>query len=218
MHSHKAARPAPAFASSEPRKLIGCGGSISNTNNDKPQSLQDQRQVLARWARQLAREGARLQVLLELGLLTQEQQDAFFEIVGFGARPSSASAKLGITMTDKHVRNRELERRRSEAARTADKYIAKDGGPPPDLSRLDSIGSLSPADYGQRRVGLAEIWRPRLGRDLSREDARQIAENITGFFDVLAEWSRPERGPAKARGRQPTRSLLKSSSKQGRER
>ena len=36
------------------------------------------------------------------------------------------------------------------------------------------------------------LWRPRLGRDLSREDARQIAENVTGFFKVLAEWSRVE--------------------------
>jgi hypothetical protein len=37
-----------------------------------------------------------------------------------------------------------------------------------------------------------EVWQPRLGRDLTREDARQIAANITGFFSVLAEWSRAE--------------------------
>ena len=37
-----------------------------------------------------------------------------------------------------------------------------------------------------------EVWSPRLGRDLSREDARQIAENVTGFFSLLAEWSRAE--------------------------
>jgi hypothetical protein len=30
-------------------------------------------------------------------------------------------------------------------------------------------------------------------RKLSREDARQIAENVTGFFSILAEWSRAER-------------------------
>jgi hypothetical protein len=36
------------------------------------------------------------------------------------------------------------------------------------------------------------IWQPRLGRDLSREDARQFAANVTGFFSVLAEWSRVE--------------------------
>ena len=37
-----------------------------------------------------------------------------------------------------------------------------------------------------------EVWSPRFGRDLSREDARQIAENVTGFFAILAEWSRAE--------------------------
>lgn len=37
------------------------------------------------------------------------------------------------------------------------------------------------------------VWQPRLGRDLSREDARHIAENVTGFFVVLAEWSRAEK-------------------------
>jgi hypothetical protein len=36
------------------------------------------------------------------------------------------------------------------------------------------------------------VWQPRLGRDLSREDVRQIAENVTGFFAILAEWSRAE--------------------------
>lgn len=37
-----------------------------------------------------------------------------------------------------------------------------------------------------------QVWQPRLGRELSHEDARQIAANITGFFSVLAEWSRAE--------------------------
>ncbi len=27
---------------------------------------------------------------------------------------------------------------------------------------------------------------------LSREDARQITENVTGFFSILAKWSRAE--------------------------
>jgi len=36
------------------------------------------------------------------------------------------------------------------------------------------------------------LWQPRLRRALSREDARQIAENVTGFFELLAEWSRAE--------------------------
>jgi hypothetical protein len=33
------------------------------------------------------------------------------------------------------------------------------------------------------------LWQPRLRRALSREDARQIAENVTGFFSILHEWS-----------------------------
>jgi hypothetical protein len=37
-----------------------------------------------------------------------------------------------------------------------------------------------------------QLWTPRMGGDLSREEARQIAENVTGFFWVLAEWSRRE--------------------------
>ena len=37
-----------------------------------------------------------------------------------------------------------------------------------------------------------QVWQPRLGRDLSHEGARQIAENVTGFFVLLAEWSRAE--------------------------
>ena len=37
-----------------------------------------------------------------------------------------------------------------------------------------------------------QVWQPRLGRDISHEDARQIAENVTGFFALLAEWSRGE--------------------------
>ena len=37
-----------------------------------------------------------------------------------------------------------------------------------------------------------QVWQPRLGRDLSSVDARQIAANVSGFFSVLAEWSRTE--------------------------
>jgi hypothetical protein len=44
-----------------------------------------------------------------------------------------------------------------------------------------------------RTIGL---WQPRSRRDLSREDARQIVENITGFFSILHEWSRAETATA----------------------
>ena len=50
------------------------------------------------------------------------------------------------------------------------------------------------------------FWQPRTTRTLTREDARQMIENATGFFRVLAEWDAkakaaratelPTKGPA----------------------
>lgn len=34
------------------------------------------------------------------------------------------------------------------------------------------------------------FWGKRAGVELSREDGREIIENISGFFRVLDEWSR----------------------------
>ena len=34
------------------------------------------------------------------------------------------------------------------------------------------------------------LWQPRIGRELTQEDARQIIENVTGFFSLLRKWSR----------------------------
>jgi hypothetical protein len=36
------------------------------------------------------------------------------------------------------------------------------------------------------------LWQRRLERDLTRENAREIVENVTGFFNILAEWSQAE--------------------------
>ena len=50
-----------------------------------------------------------------------------------------------------------------------------------------------------------ELWQPRLRRKLTREDARQITENVTGFFSLLAEWSKAEIAtPASDRRYNPT--------------
>jgi hypothetical protein len=47
-----------------------------------------------------------------------------------------------------------------------------------------------------------KAWQPRTGRNLTNEDARHIAENVTGFFAILAEWSRAElRAPANDAGK-----------------
>ncbi|MCG3151374.1 MAG: hypothetical protein GEEBNDBF_00645 [bacterium] len=39
------------------------------------------------------------------------------------------------------------------------------------------------------------VWQPRSPKQLTREDARQILENVTGFFDVLLEWEAAARTP-----------------------
>jgi hypothetical protein len=38
-----------------------------------------------------------------------------------------------------------------------------------------------------------ETWQPRAGRNLSDENAREIAENVTGYFRVLLEWEAREK-------------------------
>jgi hypothetical protein len=36
-------------------------------------------------------------------------------------------------------------------------------------------------------------WQPLAKRQLTREDGREIIENMTGFFRILLEWDRAER-------------------------
>ncbi len=49
----------------------------------------------------------------------------------------------------------------------------------------------STADDGVGRT--LEVWQPRTTRRLTREDARQIIENVTGFVQILFEWEAAER-------------------------
>jgi hypothetical protein len=44
------------------------------------------------------------------------------------------------------------------------------------------------------------IWQKRTERRLTREDGREIIENITGFFAILQEWERKERTAGYAKG------------------
>lgn len=57
------------------------------------------------------------------------------------------------------------------------------------MKRLDAANGN---DAGKQIARTQQIWQPRLGRDLTDEGARQIMHNVTGFFGVLAEWSRAE--------------------------
>jgi hypothetical protein len=40
--------------------------------------------------------------------------------------------------------------------------------------------------------GTLELWRKRSSRVLSKDDAREIAENVAGFFQILMEWEATE--------------------------
>ena len=58
---------------------------------------------------------------------------------------------------------------------------------------MKRLNAANDNDAGKQIAGTLQIWQPRMGRDLTDEDARQIMHNVTGFFGVLAEWSRAER-------------------------
>ncbi|WP_256806798.1 hypothetical protein [Bradyrhizobium sp. Bra64] len=57
------------------------------------------------------------------------------------------------------------------------------------MKRLDAANDNDAKQIARTR----QIWQPRLGRDLTDDDAHQIMHNVTGFFGLLAEWSRAER-------------------------
>jgi hypothetical protein len=58
---------------------------------------------------------------------------------------------------------------------------------------MKRIDAANDNDAGKQIARTRQIWQPRIGRDLTDEDARQIMHNVTGLFGVLAEWSRAER-------------------------
>jgi hypothetical protein len=57
------------------------------------------------------------------------------------------------------------------------------------MKRLDAANDN---DAGKQIARTRQIWQPRLGRDLTEDGVRQILQNATGFFSVLAEWRRAE--------------------------
>ena len=58
------------------------------------------------------------------------------------------------------------------------------------MKRLDAANDN---EAGKQIARTRQIWQSRLGRDLTDDDAHHIMHNVTGFFGLLAEWSRAER-------------------------
>ena len=61
------------------------------------------------------------------------------------------------------------------------------------MKRLDAANDN---EIGRQIARTRQIWQSRLRRDLTDDDAHQIMHNVTGFFGLLAEWSRAERPAA----------------------
>lgn len=53
----------------------------------------------------------------------------------------------------------------------------------------------------ERWARTIEVWGPRSSRVLTEEDARQIIENMVGFFGVLIEWKAKQHASASTRER-----------------
>jgi hypothetical protein len=73
------------------------------------------------------------------------------------------------------------ERYIARAARTAELAL---GGTDPVAERDAPSANNNLIDQTRK------VWQPRVGRNLSNEDARQISENVTSFFAIPGEWSR----------------------------
>jgi hypothetical protein len=55
-----------------------------------------------------------------------------------------------------------------------------------------------------------EVWQRYSDRPLTREDAREIAHNVTGFFRTLREWAEEERAGASFQESAPAAASMKA--------
>src|SRR5580658_1171389 len=69
---------------------------------------------------------------------------------------------------------------------------------PPVRSSMKRLDAANDNDTGNQIARTRQIWQPRIAHDLTDEGARQIMDNVTGFFRVLAEWARVEKMAAAA--------------------
>jgi hypothetical protein len=60
-------------------------------------------------------------------------------------------------------------------------------------SRLSESGGCATTEGASSIDEALAIWQGRSSRQLSREDGREIIENMTGFFRALQEWDHADR-------------------------
>jgi hypothetical protein len=68
-----------------------------------------------------------------------------------------------------------------------------------DTSRKEFAAGTHSSEGGDFIDQTIAIWQKRTERKLTREDGREIIENISGFFSVLQEWEQKERAAECAR-------------------
>src|SRR6266436_1258034 len=74
------------------------------------------------------------------------------------------------------------------------------GEPNATDSRCDELTTGTPhSERGDFIDQTIAIWQRRSERKLTREDGREIVENIAGFFSILQEWERKERAAEDAK-------------------
>jgi hypothetical protein len=71
--------------------------------------------------------------------------------------------------------------------------MAMDSKPQRDRSRNSTRAVSTSVECGDFIDQTIAIWQPRTKRQLTREDGREIIENMTGFFRILQEWDRIDR-------------------------
>ena len=86
------------------------------------------------------------------------------------------------------------------------------GEPNATDSQCDELTTGTPhSERGDFIDQTIAIWQKRTERKLTREDGREIIENISGFFSVLQEWERNERAAEIARAALSSHSKLRQS-------
>jgi hypothetical protein len=114
------------------------------------------------------------------------------------AYEEEAKAKAEKAKTNGGFRDANAERRRAEAARKADEYCNKTGGPP------DNLGAKSPAEYGKDRDAIAEAtgiakafldeeYRERR-KAFREEEAAEAEAAKTSFMEEPEPWPEPVNG------------------------
>jgi hypothetical protein len=79
---------------------------------------------------------------------------------------------------------------------------------PPCGTSADCVISDDSVDFiDQTRA----IWQKQTERHLTREDGREIVENMTGFFRILQEWDRAERSGQRTATQPPADGLKQTS-------